>query len=90
MITEKIISLALLAAGGISFIGYKNWQVKKERRKNAELTAENAKQQAEIEAKKQELEHAQIKQKHTKDVLHRSGNAVDEQLHAKGYFRDDD
>lgn len=90
MIVEQIIPLAVLAGSVVSFVGYKSWQVSRERKKNAQLTAENAQKQAEIQAQKTEIKNAQIKQKNHDDVKRSNASAVDQQLHTHGYFRDDD
>ncbi|WP_322113033.1 DUF2681 domain-containing protein [Actinobacillus pleuropneumoniae] len=90
MIVDQIIPLAVLAGSVVSFVGYKSWQVSRERKKNAQLTAENAQKQAEIQAQKTEIKNAQIKQKNHDDVKRSNASTVDQQLHAHGYFRDDD
>lgn len=89
MIVDQIIPLAVLAGSVVSFVGYKSWQVSRERKKNAQLTAENAQKQAEIQAQKTEIKNAQVKQKNHDDVKRSNASAVDQQLHAHGYFRDD-
>lgn len=90
MIVDQIIPLAVLVGSVASFIGYKSWQVSSERKKNVKLAEENAKQKAQIEAQKKEIKYAQVKQKHDESVRRVNPSNVDEQLHAHGYFRDDD
>ncbi len=90
MIVDQIIPLAVLAGSVVSFVGYKSWQVSRERKKNAQLTAENAQKQAEIQAQKEVIRHAEVKQKHHESTRRHNPSTIDDQLHAYGYFRDDD
>lgn len=54
------------------------------------LESENAKQAAEIQRKNAEVKNANISQKHTATVRRVSADAINEQLHQHGWFRDAD
>lgn len=88
MMTVKMVTLVLFIASCALF-----WlwlKVEKAEERNRKLIAENAQKQAEIQAQKTEIKNVQIKQKNHDDVKRSDASTVDQQLHANGYFRDDD
>lgn len=88
MMTVKIVTIVLFIASCALF-----WlwlKVEKAEERNRKLIAENAQKQAEIQAQKTEIKNVQIKQKNHDDVKRSDASVVDQQLHANGYFRDDD
>ncbi|WP_341535816.1 DUF2681 domain-containing protein [Glaesserella parasuis] len=88
MMTVKIVTLVLFIASCALF-----WlwlKVEKAEERNRKLQAENQQQASKIQAQKTEIKNAQIKQKNHDDVKRSNASVVDQQLHAHGYFRDDD
>ncbi|ATW46347.1 DUF2681 domain-containing protein [Glaesserella parasuis] len=88
MIAVKIVTLVLFLASCVLF-----WlwlKVQKAEERNRKLQAENQQQAVEIQQKNAEVQNAKIQQTHRENVQRVSPDAVDEQLHAHNYFRDDD
>ena len=90
MITQQIVGFLGVIGTVLAYALFKGWQLKQERKKTAALEAEKQQQAVEIQQKNAEVKNAQIQQKHVSETRRIQPSAVDEQLHAHGYFRDDD
>lgn len=78
---------------GVVFVWFKLCKASREIdrlfRTNASLESQVLRQKAEIQRKERELKNAQTKRKNDEMVKPMPAAAVDDQLHAKGYLRDD-
>lgn len=85
--TVKIITLWLCLAACVFFwLWYRAERLTK---RNRQLQAENQQQAAVIQQKTAEVKNAEIYKQNQQITQHSSAGDIDEQLHDKGYFRDD-
>lgn len=88
MMAVKVVTVVLFLMACVLLWVY--LRLNKAETENKKLKAENQQQAVEIKQKNVEVQHAGVGKKHHETVRRVSVSNVDEQLHAHGYFRDDD
>lgn len=90
MVLDQIIPLVALAGSVASFIGYKSWQLAKERKANQKLSEQNQQLQAEKAVAEAQVKNHQARKKNEENISGISRSSIIDRLHEDGDLRGDE
>ncbi|EPZ00556.1 DUF2681 domain-containing protein [Mannheimia haemolytica] len=90
MVLDQIIPLVALASTVISYMGYKSWQVVKERKANQKLSEQNQQLQAEKAVAEAQVKNHQARKQNEENINSISRSSIIDRLHENGDLRGDE
>lgn len=90
MVLDQIIPLVALASTVISYMGYKSWQVVKERKANQKLSEQNQQLKAEKAVAEAQVKNHQVRKENEEKISGISRGSIIAELHKNGDLRGDE
>lgn len=90
MVLDQIVPLVALASTVISYMGYKGWQLAKERKANQKLSEQNQQLQAEKAVAETQLKNHQARKQNEENISGIGRGSIIDELHKNGDLRGDE